>query len=575
MMGLRFGISARRVELAFDAAAQSPDMPPAPPSDAFADIDPDEFIEFYDSLSDEDKRTLSQSVADAPMAAPQPGPQTQAFLTPAKVTGFGGQAGGGKTGLIAILAMHHHRTVVFREDAKQLNGLITDLIQFHGTSDGLNRSEGVFKLNPETGQEVWFKGLGKPDEHTKQKGIAFDLQAYDEVNEISDGLEKMVFLKTWNRSAKRGQRCRRLLTFNPPGGPGDKSGAKGRWVIRYFRPWIDERYTDRAPHGEIRYFYSPDKEEERILTYSQPEVIEIGGVKTTRLPESRVFIPASVMQNLYLKDTDYPQTLDSLPEPYRSMMLLGDFRSGITDEEYQLIPTAWIDDAMARWHPSGRYSDMDAVGVDVARGGESASVVSRRHGWWFDKLKSLPGRDSSSGSKVANFVLDHTEGFAEINVDVIGVGCSVYDVLVDKLAYGRINGVDVRKKKGLPARLEEKVKMYNLRTFLYWLARKMLDPASGLEPALPPDDKLRAELISHCYEMAEGVVKVESKEQVKLKTGHSPDRADAFIMSLFNATKTPGFERLMPQALRRKIDYAIINRVPPRVSRTPYGWMAS
>lgn len=64
---------------------------------------------------------------------------------------------------------------------------------------------------------------------------------------------------------------------------------------------------------------------------------------------------------------------------------------------------------------------------------------------------------------------------------------------------------------------------------MWWSLREKLDPASGLKIALPPDEKLKADLASPAYEInARGVV-VESKEHLLKRLGHSPDRGDAVV----------------------------------------------
>ena len=46
---------------------------------------------------------------------PQPGPQTQGYFCEADLTLYGGAAGGGKTDLIAGLALFgHHKAAIFR-----------------------------------------------------------------------------------------------------------------------------------------------------------------------------------------------------------------------------------------------------------------------------------------------------------------------------------------------------------------------------------------------------------------------------------------------------------------------------
>ena len=44
------------------------------------------------------------------------------------------------------------------------------------------------------------------------------------------------------------QRCRIILTFNPP------MRVDGRWVISYFAPWLDRKHPNPALPGELRWF---------------------------------------------------------------------------------------------------------------------------------------------------------------------------------------------------------------------------------------------------------------------------------------------------------------------------------
>ncbi|MCP5877805.1 terminase, partial [Klebsiella pneumoniae] len=71
--------------------------------------------------------------------------------------------------------------------------------------------------------------------------------------------------------------------------------------------------------------------------------------------------------------------------------LNGDFGAGMEDDAYQLIPTAWIERAQARWKPLDVKPEMTSIGVDVARGGKDETIISRRHDWWFDELLSFKG----------------------------------------------------------------------------------------------------------------------------------------------------------------------------------------
>ena len=496
---------------------------------------------WFTGLSDRERQELARQLESAPRVAPSPGPQTDAFNSAAQIVGYGGAAGGGKSALIALLAiLEHTRSVVFRADAKQLRGLIDDLEDFVGTNTGLNRQAGVFRFADRPGHMIEWGGIAGPGDENAWRGRPHDLFCVDEATEISEA--KIRFLLTWLRTTIAGQRCRALFTFNPPGGPDDIGGGSGRWVIDFFAPWLDERHPCPAEPGELRWFATgPDGKEIEVQT-AEHFTISIQGREFIVKPQSRTFIPALVTDNPFLSGTNYEQQLLSLEEPYRSQMLLGDFKSGITDAEYQVIPTAWIDDAMARWRPEGRRAPMTAMGCDVARGGRDATILARRHGWWWDRLLRKSGKECRTGPIVAAYCIENVRDGAEIDIDAIGVGASPYDFLVE--APANVKAVVGSTTQGMP-RLDRMMDFANLRSCLYWLARKILDPSNGLMPEIHPDNRLRAELIAHRYTRATGVIAVEKKEDIFKRLRFSPDDADAFIYSLLNACDTPGGHRLL------------------------------
>ena len=538
------------------------------------------WIEWFENLTDKEKQDLALSLENAPRIAPSTGPQTMAFNSPADVVGYGGSAGGGKTALIAILSiLRHTRSVIFRFDAKQLRGLVDDLAAFVGTLTGLNRQAGVFRFSDRAEHMVEWGGIGGPGDASAWQGRAHDLLCIDEATQIPQNTYE--YLKTWLRTTIQGQRCRILLTFNPPGGPDDIGGGSGRWVIDYFAPWIDERHPNQADPGELRYF-GPDPETMEIVecvdgSPYELEMTDADGKQLTYMytPESRTFIPAKVHDNPYLRNTQYERNLLSLKDPVlRRQMLLGDFRSGIMDAEYQVIPTAWIDEAMGRWTPEGRREPMTAMGVDVARGGRDSTVLARRHGWWWDTLESKDGIKCKDGPTVAAFCTETVRDGAEIDIDVVGVGSSPHDFLVKAGAH--VCAVNGSRQKGLP-KLDPIMEFANLRSCLYWMARMILDPANGLMPSMPKDNRLRAELIAHRYDRNGGKIAVERKEDMKKRLGFSPDSADAFVASCLNALDTPGGDRLN-SAPQGKVDleklYGYDNEAQPtRRGTSNTSWM--
>jgi hypothetical protein len=259
-----------------------------------------------------------------------------------------------------------------------------------------------------------------------------------------------------------------------------------------------------------------------------PEPIEVNGEAVT--PRSRTFIPAKVQDNPYLVEAGYVARLQALPEPLRSKMLYGDFTKGREDDPYQVIPSEWVRLAQERWAATPKpFAPMTAMGVDVARGGDDKTVLATRYGAWFDELRSYPGTSTPDGPAVAALVLANRRDRAVINVDVVGVGTSVYDHLkgvTDGVV--PINGAE--RSEGTDRSGE--LRFVNLRAELWWKAREALDPAGGEDLCLPPDQELLADLCAPRWKLAARGVQVEAKEDLAKRIGRSPDKGDAVVYAL-------------------------------------------
>ena len=97
-------------------------------------VDQKTWQEWFDKLSDRERKEIHEISKLMPRVAPMDGPQRMAFNSKAKILGYGGASGGGKSALIALLAvLSHQRTLVVRYDAKQLRALIEDIVEFYGS----------------------------------------------------------------------------------------------------------------------------------------------------------------------------------------------------------------------------------------------------------------------------------------------------------------------------------------------------------------------------------------------------------------------------------------------------------
>jgi hypothetical protein len=228
--------------------------------------------------------------------------------------------------------------------------------------------------------------------------------------------------------------------------------------------------------------------------------------------------------------TNYYATLQALPEPLRSQMLHGDFFAGMEDDPWQVIPTAWVERAMARWSEPDRKPIMASLGVDVARGGRDNTVLFRRHaGYWFDKPLVYPGPQTPDGPTTAGLVIAAARNNCELFIDVIGVGSSVYDFLDQ--ARQPVYAINVAESSTSTDK-SGRLRFYNLRSQLWWMAREVLDPTNNTGICLPPDQRLLADLTAPRWELSSDKVFVESREDIIKRIGRSPDFASAFMLAL-------------------------------------------
>jgi hypothetical protein len=467
---------------------------------------------------------------EPPLWTPLPGPQTIAYRSDANVIGFGGAAGGGKTDLAIGKALTQHRKcIVVRKNGTEHVGMVDRMGELLGGRDGWNSKDAIWRL-PDV--QVEFGSVPNMGDEQKYRGRPHDLIIYDEAAEIPEF--QIRFLMAWNRTTEPNQKCQTLLTFNPP------SAAEGRWLIKFFAPWLDKKYAGkRAVPGELRWFVTyMEGKLAHDIEVDGPEPFERNG--ELLIPKSRTFIPSRVTDNPYLTGTGYVSTLQALPEPLRSQMLYGDFEAGMEDDAMQVIPTKWVEIAMARWRDLDIKPPMDSIGVDVARGGKDKTVISRRHGMWFDKLITYPGTASPDGPTVAGYTIAAMRDNAPLHIDVIGVGSSPYDFLNNAgLPAVGVNVAEAARGMDKSGRLG----FGNLRSELWWRMREALDPTANNGIALPDDQLLLADLCAPRWRLRGKVIQVESREDIIDRIKRSPDYASAVILANIDTPKVADLQR--------------------------------
>lgn len=226
-----------------------------------------------------------------------------------------------------------------------------------------------------------------------------------------------------------------------------------------------------------------------------------------------------------------------------------------SDDANSVIPLAWIEAAIERWHvwvAEGRPTPKGPQwnGADVGRGGDE-SVIARRHGNVLIEFKTSRLRDTmrlvDTLAKMAGRAI----------VDVIGVGAGVYDRLVQlkkkPVAYAGSGKSNLRDKS-------KEFTFTNTRSAAYWRMRELLDPDDDSDICLPPDDLMTSDLNLPTWETVNGPkIKLETKEDVVERLGRSPDRGDATCMSFY------------ADALRGPTQIAVPQGIIPRTGLSPLG----
>ena len=507
-------------------------------------MSPAEIAELLPYVPEDQKAELfALLAADSAIWRPLPGPQSQAFYSLADITGYGGAAGGGKTDLACGLTLtQHRRSIIFRRVGTELTAIEDRFEELLGSRDGYNGQKMIWRLGD---RQVEFGACQNEGEEKKYQGRPHDLIVIDEA---ANFLESQVrFLFGWLRSTVPGQRCRALLNFNPP------TSAEGRWLIDFFGPWLDNKHANPAKPGELRWFATVggrdrEVEDDRPFVLLDGEIDYSFDPKRYKADEiiqplSRTFIPSRVTDNPYLAGTGYLATLQGMPEPLRSQMLHGDFTAGIEDDAFQIIPTAWIEAAQARWVAKDAKGPMDSIGVDPSRGGRDETTIARRHGVWFDHLIAFPGVASPDGPTVAGQVLSALRDKAPVHIDLIGWGASPYDFLIEnKVHTVGLNGAEATKET-----VENGSTGFgNVRALLWWRMREALDPMNPEPISLPPDPALKADLAAPRWKYTTRGIQVELKDEIKKRLGRSPDKGDAVVMALIATPKAA----LAPRALK-------------------------
>lgn len=218
--------------------------------------------------------------------------------------------------------------------------------------------------------------------------------------------------------------------------------------------------------------------------------------------------------------------------------VLGEFAKA---DEDGVIPLDWIERANETWYRWQERVDageektiITQIGVDVARRGADKTIYAFRAGDIITEIMRTSKADTmqTAGTIVALF-MEHSEASAVI--DAVALGAGVYDRVYEQhpnrtYAFMAGDGAGDRTDKAGIWHFAD------MRSAAWWRLREMLDPHSGFELGLPPDDELTGDLVAPGWkELSNGRIKVESKETIRERLKRSTDAGDAVIQAFFDA----------------------------------------
>lgn len=450
---------------------------------------------------------------------PNPGPQTQAFFCDADELFYGGQAGGGKSDLLIGLGLTEHRdSLILRRLSKDAKSLAKRARGIAPAGSSYNGQD--LALTTPDGRLLEFGGLQLEDDKERHKGRPRDFYGFDEIPDFTE--TQYTFVTGWNRSTIEGQRCRVVVGGNPPTRP------EGLWVLRRWAAWLDPNHPRPAKFGEVRWFTTDDSGNEIEVEGRGPHMLP--GCAKPVYARSRTFIPAELADNPDLVRTNYQAMLDALPPALRSAYRDGNFQAQISDDDWQVIPSAWIEAAMQRWDdkpPQG--VQMTAMAVDVAPGGGDQRVICFRYGPWFgpfDAKREVDKTGRNTAADVVRFRRDRCPVIVDLGGGWGGDAViALKDNGVDVVAFNGVSASNGRTRDG-------KIKFRNKRAEAVWKFREELDPSQegGSDIALPNDPELKADLASYRYEITSSGLLIEEKEKQRERIGRSPDKGDSAVM---------------------------------------------
>lgn len=180
------------------------------------------------------------------------------------------------------------------------------------------------------------------------------------------------------------------------------------------------------------------------------------------------------------------------------------------------------------------------LGVDVARYGDDESVVATTYNKsQVERLNVFKHNDTMRlTGQIVNIIkmlnLKYPLITVRVKIDCDGLGVGVYDRLKEVIVEKNLKAKAIECHfggKGGKVSYDEPIEYYNSTGIMWGTLRSKL---KNNEITIPNNEELIKQITNRKYFInSDGTIKLERKEDMKKRNVHSPDRADAVVLSLY------------------------------------------
>ena len=180
------------------------------------------------------------------------------------------------------------------------------------------------------------------------------------------------------------------------------------------------------------------------------------------------------------------------------------------------------------------------LGVDVARYGDDESVVATTYNKsQVERLNVFKHNDTMRlTGQIVNIIkmlnLKYPSIIVRVKIDCDGLGVGVYDRLKEVIVEKNLKAKAIECHfggKGGKVSYDEPIEYYNSTGIMWGTLRSKL---KNNEITIPNNEELIKQITNRKYFInSDGTIKLERKEDMKKRNVHSPDRADAVVLSLY------------------------------------------